>query len=56
MGLHGCTFSILTSLISQMSGATKPIEVMVDTSLKKEIEENRKKLVPLLILLFFVVI
>ena len=30
-----------------MSGATKPIEVMVDASLKKEIEENRKKLAPI---------
>ena len=30
-----------------MSGATKPIEVMVDVSFKKEIEENRKKRAPI---------
>ena len=44
MGLHACTFPILTSLLSQMSGKAQPIEVILDTNLKKEIEENRKKL------------
>ena len=47
MGLHACTFAILTSLIPQMSGARKPIKVMVDASFKKEIDENRKKLAPI---------
>ena len=44
MGLHACTFPILTSLLSQMSGKAQPIEVILDTNLKKEIKENRKKL------------
>ena len=44
MSLHACTFPILTSLLSQMSGKAQPIEVILDTNLKKEIEENRKKL------------
>ncbi|CAB4029058.1 52 kDa repressor of the inhibitor of the kinase-like, partial [Paramuricea clavata] len=44
MSLHSCTFPILTSLLSQMSGKAQPIEVILDTNLKKEIEENRKKL------------
>ncbi|XP_028417240.1 52 kDa repressor of the inhibitor of the protein kinase-like [Dendronephthya gigantea] len=47
MGLHACTFPILTSLLSQMSGKAQPIELILDTNLKKEIEDNRKKLAPI---------
>ena len=48
MGLHGCTFPILTSLLTQISGAAQPIEVLLDSQLKKEVEENRRKLAPII--------
>lgn len=48
MGLHASTFPILTSLLAQMSGTAQPIEVIVDTNLKKEVEENRRKLAPII--------
>ena len=48
MGLHGCTFPILTSLLTQISGAAQPIEVILDSQLKKEVEENRRKLAPII--------
>ena len=47
MGLHACTFPLLTSFLSQMSGATESIETMIDTNVKKEIEKNRKLLRPI---------
>ena len=47
MGLHACTFPILTALLSQMSGVTQPIENIMDTNVKKEIEQNRKILRPI---------
>ena len=47
MGLHACTFPTLTSLLSQMSGIVQPIEVILDSNIKKEIEDNRKKLAPI---------
>ena len=47
MGLHACTFPILTALVSQMSGVTQPIENIMDTNVKKEIEQNRKILRPI---------
>ena len=47
MGLHACTFPILTSLLSQMSGTAQPIEVIIDSGIRKEVEENRKKLAPI---------
>ena len=47
MGLHACTFPMLASLLAQMSAAAQPIEVIVDANMKKEIEENRKKLAPI---------
>ena len=56
IGLHACTFPILTSLLSQISGATQPIEVILDTSHKKEIEDNRKKLVPIVDTVVFVAV
>ena len=47
MGLHACTFPILTSLLSQMSGIVQPMKVILDANIKKEIEDNRKKLAPI---------
>ena len=47
MGLYACTFPIITSLLSQMSGIVQPIEVILDANIKKEIEDNRKKLAPI---------
>jgi hypothetical protein len=44
MGLHACTFPILTSLLSQMSGKAQPIEVILDSNIKREVKENRNKL------------
>ncbi len=48
MGLHASTFPILASLLAQMSGAAQPIEVIVDANLKKQVEENRRKLAPII--------
>ena len=56
MGLRACTFPILTSLISQMSGTVQPIEVILDINIKKEIADNRKKLAPIVDTLFFVAV
>ena len=53
MGLHGCTFPILTSLLMQISGVAQPIEVILDSQLKKEVEENRRKLAPIIGLVIF---
>ena len=47
MGLHACTFPILTSLLSQVAGYAQPIEIMMDTNLRKEVADNRKKLKPI---------
>ena len=47
MGLHAFTFPILTSLLSQMSEIVQPIEVILDANIKKDIEDNRKKLAPI---------
>ena len=47
MGLHACTYPMLTGLLSQMSGVTQPIENIMDANVKKEIEENRKILRPI---------
>ena len=44
MGLHASTLPILTALFAQMSGATQPIEAILDTNVKKEIKDNRDKL------------
>ena len=49
MGLHGCTFPILTSLLMQISGAAQPTKViLLDSQFKKEVEENRRKLAPII--------
>ena len=47
MGLHACTFPMLTALLSEMSGVTQPIENIMDANVKKEIMENRKILRPI---------
>lgn len=47
MGLHASTFPILQALLSQISGAAQPINVILDATLRKEIENNRQKLVPI---------
>ena len=47
MGLHTCTFPILASLLSQMSGIVQAIEVILDANIKKDVEDNRKNLPPL---------
>ena len=44
MGLHASTFPMLTALLAQMSGATQPIEVILDVNVKRKMEENRDKL------------
>ena len=57
MGLHASTFPILQALLSQISGAAQPINVILDANLRKEIENNRQKLVPIVdtVILFVVV-
>ena len=56
MGLHACTFPILTSLLSQMPGIVQPIEVILDANIKKDIEDNRKKLAPIVDTVIFVAV
>lgn len=48
MGLHSSTYPFFKSFISQVSGIAKPIEVLVNESIRKEIAENRKKLAPII--------
>ena len=57
MGLHASTFPILQALFSQISGAAQPINVILDANLRKEIENNGQKLVPIVdtVILFVVV-
>ena len=40
MGLHACTFPMLTALLSQMTGALQSIDNIMDANVKKEIEKN----------------
>ena len=47
MGLHACTYPMLTSLLSQMSGVAQPIENIMDANVKQEIQQNRKILRPI---------
>ena len=47
MGLHACTFPMLAALLSQMTGASQPIDNIMDTNVKKEIEKNREILRPI---------
>ena len=44
IGLHAHTFPILQALLSQVTGAAQPIDLILDTNLRKEVENNRKKL------------
>ena len=46
IGLHGSTFALYISFPACMSGKVQPIEVMVDSNLKKTVAENRKNLIP----------
>ena len=46
-GLHSCTFPILTSLLSQISGAAQSIDVVIDNNLKEEVRKNRQILNPI---------
>ena len=46
-GLHRDTYAIYLSHLKIMSGENQPIDVMVDTNLRKQISENRKKLIPI---------
>jgi hypothetical protein len=47
MGLHASTFPILQALLSQISGAAQPINLILDANLRKEVANNRQKLVPI---------
>ena len=46
-GLHSYTYPIYIALLSNITGKTLPINVLVDTNLRKRIAENRKKLAPI---------
>ena len=47
MSLYASTFPILHSIISQLCGVAQPIDLILDTNLRKEVEDNRKKLAPI---------
>ena len=55
-GLHESTSALFTSFISQMSGKTQPIEVMVNEHAQKYFLSTGKSLFPLLIQLSFVAV
>ena len=46
-GLHHETTAIFSVFLDKMSGRTQPIDVLIDTNLRKKISDNRKKLVPI---------
>ena len=46
-GLHAETSLFFTEFLNQMSGVSKPINVMVDTQLQQKLSANRKKLIPI---------
>ena len=46
-GLHHEATGNLATFLDNMSRKTQPINVMIDTNLKKKISENRKKLIPI---------
>lgn len=48
MGLHACTFPMLAGLLSQMTGASQPIDNIMDANVKKEIEKKIGKFLGLL--------
>ena len=54
MDLHGCTFPILTNLLTQISGAAQPIEVVLHSHLKKRLRKIGGNLLLLSIQFFFV--
>ena len=56
LGLHESTSALFTSFISQISGKTQPIEVMVNEHAQKTFLRTGKSLFPLLIQLSFVAV
>ena len=52
-GLHQDTMLVFNNFISQMSGKTQPINVIVDGALRKEIVRNRQLLVPIIDYIIF---
>ena len=46
-GLHAETSLFFTEFLHQMSGVSKPLNVMVDTQLQQKLSANRKKLIPI---------
>ena len=51
LNVHDSTSAIFTSILSHLSGRTQPIEVMISDNRRKTISDNRKKLIPIVILL-----
>ena len=46
--LHSQTWPILDAVLSNMKGLVEEINLMIDRNCKKEVEENRKRLAPII--------
>ena len=46
--LQSQTWPILDGVLSNMKGQVEEIDLMIDRNCKKEVEENRKRLVPII--------
>ena len=46
--LHNQTWPILHAVLSNMKGLVEKIDLMIDRNWKKEVEENRKILAPII--------
>ena len=46
-GIHQCTSSVFSSFTNNARGKTQPIDVMIDTTLRKKIADNRIFLSPI---------
>ena len=46
--LHSQTWPILDAVLSNMKGLVEEIDLMIDRNCKKEVEENRKRLAPII--------
>ena len=46
--LHSQTWPILDAVLSNMKGLVEEIDLMIDKNCKKEVEENRKRLAPII--------
>ncbi len=55
MGLHACTFPILTALLSQMSGVTQPIENIMSSGSKPSLSADASSLLTLITHFDFIV-